>query len=160
MNIPNRETVERLRRTYPAGCRIVLDAMEDPYVRIPIGTQATCQGVDDAGQIMCAWDCGSGLSLIPGEDRWHKISTEEEVKVTLDWYGKQQSEENARCPRCGAVMEGKTIRHALSRRATIYICDEDGMREALEDAGITTRLPLDEWVAIKESQNGGGKWNG
>ena len=57
-------------------------------------------------------------------------------------------------------MEGATLRHALSRRADIYICDEDGMREALEDAGITPRLPITEWAAIKEPQNGGGKWNG
>ena len=54
MNFPNRETVERLRRTYPAGCRIVLDAMDDPYTKIPIGSQGTCQGVDDAGSVMAA----------------------------------------------------------------------------------------------------------
>ena len=63
MNFPSRETVERLRREYPVGCRIVLDEMDDPYTKIPVGAQATCQGVDDAGNILCAWDCGSGLSI-------------------------------------------------------------------------------------------------
>ena len=63
MNFPSRETVERLRREYPVGCRIVLDEMDDPYTMIPIGAQATCQGVDDAGNILCAWDSGSGLSI-------------------------------------------------------------------------------------------------
>ena len=29
MNFPNRETVERLRRDYPIGCRIVLDEMRE-----------------------------------------------------------------------------------------------------------------------------------
>ena len=37
MNFPSRETVERLRREYPVGCRIVLDEMDDPYTKIPVG---------------------------------------------------------------------------------------------------------------------------
>ncbi len=160
MNFPNRETVERLRRTYPAGCRIVLDAMDDPCTRIPIGSQATCLGVDDAGSVMAAWDCGSSLSVAWPVDRCHKVSTEEEAKVTLNWYGKRQPRENARCPRCGAPMEGATFRHALSRRADIYISDDCGMKEGLEDAGLMLRLPITEWVAIREPQNGGGRWNG
>ena len=49
MNFPNKETVEKLRSTYPVGCRIVLDHMDDPYVHIPVGAQATVTGVDDAG---------------------------------------------------------------------------------------------------------------
>ena len=49
MNFPDRETVARLRRKFPVGCRIVLDEMDDPYTHIPIGTQGTCRGVDDAG---------------------------------------------------------------------------------------------------------------
>ena len=40
-------------------------------------------------------------------------------------------------------MFGLKARHALSRRADIIICDEDGMKEALEDAGIIEKLPLD-----------------
>ena len=61
MNYPNKETIEKLRRTYPVGCRIVLDFMDDPYVNIPVGTQATVTGMDDAGSVMCVWDCGSSL---------------------------------------------------------------------------------------------------
>ena len=68
MNFPNHETVEKLRSTYPVGCRIVLDHMDDPYVHIPVGAQATVTGVDDAGNLMCAWDCGSSLSLAFGAD--------------------------------------------------------------------------------------------
>lgn len=158
MNFPSRETVERLRRTYPVGCRIVLDEMDDPYTKIPVGTQATCKGVDDAGNILCAWDSGSGLSIAFGADRCHKIGTEAEAKVTLGWYGKHQPEEDCRCPRCGQIMPGSKNRHALSRRADIMICDEDGMKEALEDAGIMEKLPLMEWEAVKLPQNGGGAW--
>ena len=160
MTFPDRETVERLKREYPVGCRIVLDEMDDPYTNIPVGTQATCQGVDDAGNILCAWDCGSSLSIAYGADRCHRIATDEEAKATLDWYGKHQPKEQARCPRCGARMDGSTSRHALSRRAGIMICDEDGMREALEDAGIMDRLPLMQWVSITGPQRGEGPWEG
>lgn len=40
--------------------------------------------------------------------------------------------------------------HALSRRANVMICDEDSMREALEDTEIMERLPLMHWIAITE----------
>ena len=145
-SFPNRETVERLRKQYPAGCRIVLDEMDDPYTKIPVGAQATCTGVDDAGNIMCAWDMGSSLSVTYGADRCHKIGPEAEAKVI--------------CPRCGAVMPGSKNHHALSRRASIMICDEDGMKEALEDAGIMERMPLMKWCAIAMPLVGEGEWQG
>ena len=47
MKFADRKTVEKLRRTYPAGCRIVLDEMDDPYTKIPIGSQAIVTGVLD-----------------------------------------------------------------------------------------------------------------
>ena len=43
-HFPKYETVERLRRDYPAGCRIALDHMDDPYTKIPVGAQATVIG--------------------------------------------------------------------------------------------------------------------
>jgi len=158
MRFPDRETVEQLRRTYPVGCRIVLDEMDDPYTKIPVGSQATVTGVDDAGNILCAWDMGSSLSIAYGADRCHKVSTEEEAKATLNWYGKHQPEKDCRCPRCGDPMFGPRSRYALSRRADIMICDEDGMKEALEDAGMLEKLPLMKWCAIQIPSIGGGKW--
>lgn len=160
MRFPDRNTVERLRKEYPAGCRIVLDEMDDPYTKIPVGSQATCLGVDDAGNILCAWDCGSSLSIAWPVDRCHKVGTEKEAKATLNWYGKRQPEQDARCPRCGERMPGPTARHALSRRADIMICDQDGMKEALEDAGMMEKLTLMDWYAVRQAQNGGGIWKG
>ncbi|MBP3802551.1 MAG: DUF4314 domain-containing protein [Oribacterium sp.] len=158
MRFPDRETVERLRSTYPAGCRIVLDEMDDPYTKIPTGAQATVTGVDDAGNVMCSWDMGSSLSIAYGADRCHKISTEAEAKITLDWYGKHQPEEDCRCPRCGDMMFGPKARHAISRWADITVCDQCGSIEALEKAGLTKTLPMMEWAAVKIPQIGGGRW--
>lgn len=64
---PKRETVERLKREYPAGARVVLRRMDDVQAP-PVGTKGTVLGVDDAGSIMVCWDNGSGLSVVYGED--------------------------------------------------------------------------------------------
>ncbi|MCD7751545.1 MAG: DUF4314 domain-containing protein [Lachnospiraceae bacterium] len=69
---PSREQVEALRQSYPVGCRIELLGMDDRQAP-PIGTQGTVMGVDDAGQIMMAWDTGSSLSLLPDVDRFQKV---------------------------------------------------------------------------------------
>ena len=72
MKIPSRETVEMLRREYPAGTRVVLHEMDDVQAP-PEGTEGTVRGVDDAGDILVAWDNGSSLSLIFGIDHFSKV---------------------------------------------------------------------------------------
>ena len=122
MMFPDRAVVERLREQFPVGCRIVLDAMDDPYVTIPPGTQGVCHGVDDVGSVMCSWDDGNGsLSVAYGADHAHRVESEDEIKVSLDWLGKRQREAATgpfHCPRCGASLDS-LARHALSRRADV-----------------------------------------
>ena len=67
-----RETVERLRREYPVGCRVELLQMEDVQAP-PIGTKGTVRGVDDIGSIMVSWNTGSSLSVVYGEDSCRRI---------------------------------------------------------------------------------------
>ena len=71
----SRETVARLRREYPIGCRVVLVKMEDVQAP-PVGTEGTVRGVDDIGSIMVRWDNGSSLSVAYGEDICRKITEE------------------------------------------------------------------------------------
>ena len=72
MRFPHRETVERLRREYPAGCRVELLRMDDPQAP-PIGTKGTVRGVDDTGSIMVAWDGGGSLNVLYGVDECRKV---------------------------------------------------------------------------------------
>ena len=51
MNFADQKTVKKLRKEFPVGCRIVLDEMDDRQAP-SIGTQGTCNGVDDAGNIL------------------------------------------------------------------------------------------------------------
>ena len=76
MNFPNRETVERVRREYPAGTRVELVRMDDAQAP-PIGTKGTVTGVDDTASVMVAWDNGSHLHVIYGEDVVRRIKEDE-----------------------------------------------------------------------------------
>ncbi len=73
MRFPSREIVERLRERYPAGTRVELVQMDDVQAP-PIGTKGTVEGVDDACSLLVAWDNGSGLNVIYGEDVVRKVN--------------------------------------------------------------------------------------
>ncbi len=68
----SREIVEKVKRMYPAGTRLVLDYMGNDPHPIPPGTKGTVVHVDDIGTIHCNFDNGRRLGLVPGEDSFHK----------------------------------------------------------------------------------------
>ena len=73
MKYPSKETVEALRRDYPAGCTVELVQMDDPQAPPP-GTLGKVVAVDDIGTIHVAWSTGSGLGVAWGEDRCRRVS--------------------------------------------------------------------------------------
>ena len=75
MKFPSKEIVEKVRAEYPIGTRVELVKMDDVQAP-PIGTKGTVLCVDDTGSIMVAWDNGSHLNVIYGEDQVRKISGE------------------------------------------------------------------------------------
>ena len=78
MNFPSREIVERVRREYPAGTRVELVRMEDVQAP-PTGTKGTVTGVDDTASVMVAWDNGSRLHVVYGEDACRKLYGKDKV---------------------------------------------------------------------------------
>lgn len=70
-----REQIEILKALYPAGTRIQLFSMEDPYSDFPAGIKGTVVLVDDMGTIHMKWDNGRTLGIIPGVDSFRKISS-------------------------------------------------------------------------------------
>lgn len=76
MRLPSREEVDRIRREYPSGTRVVLERMDDAQAP-PIGTKGTVLDVDDTGSLLMSWDTGSGLNVIFGEDIVRKIKERE-----------------------------------------------------------------------------------
>lgn len=150
MIFADKKTVERLRAEFPVGCRIVLDEMDDKQAP-KIGTQGTCRGVDDAGNILVSWDNGSHLNVAYGADSCHRVASEAEVKVSLEHLAKTR-QTGPRCPRCGAEPTCyNRQQQALSRRANILICNRCGTEEALEDIawGGHGNLHLADWAIVK-----------
>lgn len=72
MKFLSRQIVEKIKTEYPTGTRVELVKMDDMQAP-PIGTNGTVIGVDDIGSIMVAWDNGSGLNVVYGEDLCKKI---------------------------------------------------------------------------------------
>ncbi len=72
MTFPSRETVEAIRKQYPAGTRVELVKMDDVQAP-PIGTKGTVKRVDDTGSLLMDWDNGCGLNVVYGEDIVKKI---------------------------------------------------------------------------------------
>ena len=67
-------SLDALRARYPKGTRVELISMDDPYnTKLKPGCQGTVDHIDDIGTIHVNWDCGSGLGLVYGEDRFKVV---------------------------------------------------------------------------------------
>ena len=81
-----KETLERLRKEYPVGCRVELTKMNDPYrTDLVPGCKGTVRCVDDMGTIHVSWDIGSSLGVVYGEDSCRRLDS---VKVIC--YGEER----------------------------------------------------------------------
>ena len=54
----------------------------------PAGTVGTVKCVDDMGTIHMRWDSGRSLGIVPGEDSFRKLTTEE-LEAEQDMGGMQ-----------------------------------------------------------------------
>ena len=71
------------------------------------------------------------------------------AKDLIDAFANRQRAGRYPCPRCRrAVMDEEPARNAMSRRAHVYVCDECGTVEALEDMLHSVKLPLEEWALV------------
>ena len=59
---------------YPKGTRIILLHMADDPRPIPDNTRGTVDHVDDLGQIHCSFDNGRYLAMLPGVDRFRRLT--------------------------------------------------------------------------------------
>lgn len=68
---------EQLKEDYPKGTRIVLLSMGDDPRPIESGTRGTVKFVDDLATVHCNFDNGRSLGLAYGEDRYRKLTEQE-----------------------------------------------------------------------------------
>lgn len=79
---------------------------------------------------------------------------ENEAKTLIERFAEKQQGGHFACPRCGKMtMDAESVtRNALSRRATVHICDACGTVEALEDM-TGDRRPLTAWAIVSAPEN-------
>ena len=64
----DRKTSEGIRERYPKGTQVMLVQMDDVQAP-PAGTLGRVVHVDDIGTIHIAWENGSNLGAVYGEDK-------------------------------------------------------------------------------------------
>ncbi|MBQ8945315.1 MAG: DUF4314 domain-containing protein [Lachnospiraceae bacterium] len=152
------------------GMRMVVDKMNDPQP-LAQGSQGSFEGYDGVGDLLISWDNGSQLKLIPSVDRYHVISSDEEINTSLAHLREEQEkidrDESFTCPRCGKKSSFRT--RALSRIADISVCEgcgtmeaiiqaqQNGIRINIQGADADTardfkRIGLREWKIVREWQ--------
>ncbi len=86
MRFASKETVARLREQYPAGTRVELVAMDDPYSMLRPGDRGRVASVDDSGTIHVRWDSGSGLGIVYGVDQVKRVGNTIKYEIGLDFF--------------------------------------------------------------------------
>lgn len=81
-NIPTRN---ELLEKYPPGTIVELTApLDDPYEKsLTTGSKALITGADDFGNLLCCWDNGSTLNIVPGDEFKVVGSFSDEMKAQL-----------------------------------------------------------------------------
>lgn len=81
----SKETLESLRQTYPAGTRVLLRKMNDPYAP-PFGTLGTTvHEPDENGSILVKWDNGPTLNVnYDGENLIARIDEKEDSLASFE----------------------------------------------------------------------------
>lgn len=72
--------VEIIKQRYKSGMGVQLDYMDDIHAPA-VGTKGIIDYVDDAGQIHVNWENGSELALVPQEDRFHIVKSNNELSI-------------------------------------------------------------------------------
>lgn len=71
---PSDEAINWLKKRFPAGTRVRLISMDDPYTTLRCGDTGTVRSVDDMGTIHVNWDCGTRLGLVYPDDSFEVLN--------------------------------------------------------------------------------------
>lgn len=129
--------VIKIKEMYPAGTRIRLNHMDDPYHPVNDGALGTVDHVDDAGQIHMKWDNGGGLALVPEEDDFEIIETvqrqEDKIKVVIVEAGKLPATQYiGNDLKSMQEVVGGYIEEVMLDDGTVLICNEEGKLRGLK----------------------------
>lgn len=69
--------VQSVKDNYPPGTRIILLSMGDDPRPVESNTRGTVKAVDDIGTLHCDFDNGRSLGIVPSEDSFRRLTSEE-----------------------------------------------------------------------------------
>lgn len=72
-----RRFAQRVEDNYPPGTRIMLLSMGNDPRPVEDNTRGTVKAVDDIGTLHCDFDNGRHLGIVPGEDSFRRLTTQE-----------------------------------------------------------------------------------
>lgn len=129
--------VIKIKEMYPAGTRIRLNHMDDPYHPVNSGSSGTVDHVDDAGQIHMKWDNGGGLALIPDVDDLEIIeavqSQEDRIRVVVVEAGKLPvTQYIGKDLKSMQSIVGGYIEEINLDDSAVLVCNEEGKIQGLE----------------------------
>ena len=71
--MPRPDEIAELKMKFPAGCRVVVHHVSDPYIYVKPDNLATVHGVDNGGLIHITCDDGTSIKLIAKADQFEKL---------------------------------------------------------------------------------------
>lgn len=153
-----RSRLSFLREQYPAGSRVRLREMRDPYCPVRPGTTGTLAYIDDVGTFHVRWDDGRDLGLIPGEDRFSVLPPAQTLKLYMPMtagylddacqeeiiMGSQEAAEYA--PQIISALERERREleeygpEEAERGLMAYYYEEDGVEEKVQSCHFTAEV--------------------
>ena len=147
MSVP-KEWLSFLREQFPAGSRIKLREMKDPYAPLEPGSTGTLDYIDDAGQFHMKWDNGRTLALTIGEDSFSVLPPEPTtlklyMPLTADLYIRNEYGE----------MEDDSVSQKV-KSAVFTVEDRNGQLWGVAGCRVVGTLTPEELTTLKEYISG------